>query len=921
MRTISADYAALLAAPGGTQRRFRVRIKDSGGTLRDLTSYAGPDMVISASWNETVDNNGHDATIEVARNMEALSLSPFMTGSALNRGFAWPGSFAPLVELNREVVIEWAIAAAGVDVATWVEGFRGFVDSIDPGAWKMKLTARGQYAPILDTFIEEERVYAHAAPADPDATKGLFIWKKSRAGYTVGGQLVMPSEAKRNGHFYKVSAITTGISGTTEPTWPTGAGATVVDGGVTFQEAGLTTTSTGTAVETVMQQLLNDNGLGAVTLTTPVSPAWLIRWYQQSRMPVWQALRALSDQIGWDLRYKWNTGGGAFRLELNAVDRAKATPDRTFGPGERYTINRLQVKLDGIRNKLRVIFLNSQVLDSKGNPTRDYVDRNDATSITKYGTRYMEVSESSTSNIDSQTEAQTFADAMIGDLKNPVAEQECDVPFFPFVELGDLYRFSADGVHYDVDQDLAVVAYTHSFSSGKSPKARTVLTCRGKPSGGYIKWLSQEAGRNSESHALEPNNAASITLAAADVVGGTKLTAAAVYSKMALPKGYEFHVSKTPGFTPDANSLVQSGHADEVTLGNLLPGQSYEALILPFHYNAQKIVQGLPSERLSFTAGRASAGHLKELMALGDYPINAGFETRVDASGFPDHWETNGVGALGGAYAVMEDANGVSGGRYMKIVGDGSTQPAMVSAQIPIINEAGASSETARYGGMFRLRCWVKNDNGNSAGGTLTLAVGLVDYTGVKGAGFLQATSTTVASDSKKNHWQLVELFFNMNTVMGGAANSAFNAYVFFSTSLHAQTYYVDEMRLQYLGTPWYEVGDTTKFTDNYEAIPAFTSGWVNYGGNYATAAFRRDQHGRIHLKGIIKDGTIGAAAFTLPPGWRIHEQAAAPKYLYVPSVSNNAFGVVEVQTPGGVVPQVGNAAFFTLDGMHFERF
>jgi hypothetical protein len=48
-------------------------------------------------------------------------------------------------------------------------------------------------------------------------------------------QLVMPRDTV-TGHIYIVTAP--GTSGTTPPTWPTGTGATVTSGGVTFQEAG-----------------------------------------------------------------------------------------------------------------------------------------------------------------------------------------------------------------------------------------------------------------------------------------------------------------------------------------------------------------------------------------------------------------------------------------------------------------------------------------------------------------------------------------------------------------------------------------------------------------------------------------------------------------------------------------------------------
>src|SRR6185295_14983948 len=245
----------------------------------------------------------------------------------------------------------------------------------------------------LDALIEVERAYAFADPSDSDATKGCRIYQNGDT-YAVG-ELAVPSEHKLNGHFYAVTSITTGIGGT-EGTWNTGAGSTTTFGGVTFTEKGATTTSMGTDVEKVMQQILNDNMSSAPTLTTPVSPAWAIRYYAQDRTGAWTAARALADQIGWDLRHKYNSGTSDYRLELNDVPRSKTTPDRTFSPSQRFKISRLETKLDGIRNVIRIIFLDSQDLDPQGFPKRKVVTVSDSTSITKYGRRYMEVSEDKT---------------------------------------------------------------------------------------------------------------------------------------------------------------------------------------------------------------------------------------------------------------------------------------------------------------------------------------------------------------------------------------------------------------------------------------------------------------------------------------------------------------------------------------------
>lgn len=56
-------------------------------------------------------------------------------------------------------------------------------------------------------------------------------WKASQGGYVVG---VLGCPLTLNGFGYHVSSVTTGITGAAEPSWPTGIGATVVDGGVTW---------------------------------------------------------------------------------------------------------------------------------------------------------------------------------------------------------------------------------------------------------------------------------------------------------------------------------------------------------------------------------------------------------------------------------------------------------------------------------------------------------------------------------------------------------------------------------------------------------------------------------------------------------------------------------------------------------------
>jgi microcystin-dependent protein len=99
---------------------------------------------------------------------------------------------------------------------------------------------------------------------------------------------------------------------------------------------------------------------------------------------------------------------------------------------------------------------------------------------------------------------------------------------------------------------------------------------------------------------------------------------------------------------------------------------------------------------------------------------------------------------------------------------------------------------------------------------------------------------------------------------------------------------------------------------------PAFQNGWLNYdnnaavpgSGNQRSAGFYKFG-GRVHLTGVIKNGTLNVAAFTLPVGYR-------------PLASNNDFAVVagglfgsaRIESTGAVVPESGSVAYVFLDGM-----
>ncbi len=93
---------------------------------------------------------------------------------------------------------------------------------------------------------------------------------------------------------------------------------------------------------------------------------------------------------------------------------------------------------------------------------------------------------------------------------------------------------------------------------------------------------------------------------------------------------------------------------------------------------------------------------------------------------------------------------------------------------------------------------------------------------------------------------------------------------------------------------------------------PSFENAWVNFSTGEASAGYWKDPFGFVHLKGVIKSGTINTTAFTLPPGYRPQE-----KQLF-DSISNAAIGRLDVTTAGAVIPVAGNNAYFSLNGKMF---
>ena len=94
---------------------------------------------------------------------------------------------------------------------------------------------------------------------------------------------------------------------------------------------------------------------------------------------------------------------------------------------------------------------------------------------------------------------------------------------------------------------------------------------------------------------------------------------------------------------------------------------------------------------------------------------------------------------------------------------------------------------------------------------------------------------------------------------------------------------------------------------------PTMLNGWVNYGSGLATCQYMKDSSGFVHLKGLVKNGTMNTSVFTLPVGYRPLD------ILHIGTASNNAYGQSEVYPSGDVWLDRGSNVWVSLSNVIFK--
>lgn len=435
MRQVSSTQRSRLLSPHRSDH-LRVLIEDGDGDMRDLRELVqlndpqadAKDWIMSGSTESDIDQITDLAEISLWRAEGPLSLVPTIEGSDLNFIIDPVDSlkfiYAPLLELGRRIEVYGSVGQPNSGPEGWEFLLAGRVDSIEWGSETIEISARDMSGVLQDALIDEERDYGDDEEVlDPPPDYPHFV-------------------------------------------------------------------------ENVMQSIIEDNfeegeleDIPEISeIYIPVSPNFIIHpEYTQERVQVMDALDTLATLKGWIIKQWWDDVESRFRLKLfpplrdePQVEQWHDETDVEFGPDDYFDVSEIGVDIEAIRNEVWI-----EYFDGPSGQRYTAKEKNQS-SIDKYKRRLMQIDEPDDSPIQTIGEAKDLAQFALYDLSEPYILQEIEMPFFWPVQLLDHYRFKANGVHYDTDQEWSVVKFRHEFNTNGT--ARTYLSVRGRPAGAYFRW-------------------------------------------------------------------------------------------------------------------------------------------------------------------------------------------------------------------------------------------------------------------------------------------------------------------------------------------------------------------------------------------------------------------------------------------------
>ena len=94
---------------------------------------------------------------------------------------------------------------------------------------------------------------------------------------------------------------------------------------------------------------------------------------------------------------------------------------------------------------------------------------------------------------------------------------------------------------------------------------------------------------------------------------------------------------------------------------------------------------------------------------------------------------------------------------------------------------------------------------------------------------------------------------------------------------------------------------------------PTLSGTWVAYGAPFTGPGWFKGPDNTVHLRGLVKSGTIGTTLFTLP------QEARPSATLIFPVITDTGIGRLDVLSTGEVNAVSGGTGYFSLSGIDFR--
>lgn len=514
------------------------------GVITDLTNLRGTDYVLGASVSDEASALCANATVHLRRDDNLNSLAKFMNDSPLNRN-PIPSStnlgpdntaYAPLLEVRHNIQLFAARIPAWdkPKVTDWVQIFHGNIDKIDWGRPTIELTCRDPGGDLIDSQIEDHpdsgvnpaRLRYGSVPEVPIQVcfDNGNVLTQVGTGKSIGGSVLTDAPLYDVLHIGfglndlirlgtlsvyagsdKIKVVITGTGSPNTFAWYRSGQLQATNVPITGSAQSLIF-GIQIAFSSTTGHTLNDVWVfqTPMRIYVPVDPNVYFSTYFQDQTNIMDALNQKAEMIGWVVRHVYHPFQGNV-LCLFEPDRDKILCDYSVGDMDYFDITEMAIDLADIRNVVEVSFPNSGKANPENRPTptkqatypQAAIIRTaqqaipGSTSMLQYGRRYMSVAEEQASRIDTFAEATDFADAMLKDLSQPRATKSVDMRCMFEIEYNDHVNFLPNGVHYSVEEQLAVTSLTHDFSLDGT--ARTNINLRGKPSGNRRRALAKAA--------------------------------------------------------------------------------------------------------------------------------------------------------------------------------------------------------------------------------------------------------------------------------------------------------------------------------------------------------------------------------------------------------------------------------------------